>query len=61
MANDNRSIDLSHGYRCLTADIITEYLSQEGFGGLGLRRFRYPVIRAADELTESTQCATYFK
>ena len=61
MAKENRPVNLSRGYRCLTADIITEYGYQENFGGLKSKEFTNPVIEACDELMESTRWPVYFR
>ena len=61
MAKENRPVNLSRGYRCLTADIITEYAYQEDFGGLNSKEFIHPVIEACDVLMESTNWPTYFR
>ena len=61
MAKDNRPVNLSRGYRCLTADIVSEYVYQEEFGGLNSKDFIHPVIEACDQLVESTMWPTYFR
>lgn len=61
MAKENRPVNLSRGYRCLTADIITEYCYQEDFGGLTSKEFIHPVIEACDELMETSKWPMYFR
>lgn len=60
MANENQSIDLSRGYRCLTADILNEYVYHEDFGGISSEEFKHPVIEASGELIGSVQWAKNF-
>ena len=59
-AKENRSVDLTRGYRCLTADVITEYIYQEDFGGLGSKDFKHPVIEACDALMTGSAGSVYF-
>lgn len=61
IAKENRSVDLTRGYRCLTADIITEYIYQEDFGGLSSKDFRHPIIEALDKLMTSLVWTIYFR
>ncbi|MCJ1422744.1 hypothetical protein MMC29_000624 [Sticta canariensis] len=60
MAKGNRQVDLSRGYRCLTADTITEYVYQEDLGGLGSKEFNHPVPQAVEGLLECSKWASHF-
>ena len=60
MAKEDRQVDLSRGYRCLTADTITKYVYQEDFGGLGSQDFVHPVPEAVEGLLESSKWASHF-
>ena len=61
IAKENRPVDLTLGYRCLTADIITEYIYKEDFGGLSSKDFRHPVIEACDTVITSSVWTVYFR
>lgn len=61
IAKENRPVDLTRGYRCLTADIITDYIYQEDFGGLSSKDFRHPVIEACDVLFSASVWTIYFR
>ncbi|MCJ1422885.1 hypothetical protein MMC29_000765 [Sticta canariensis] len=61
IAKENRPVDLTRGYRCLTADIITEYIYQEDFGGLSSKDFRHPLIEACDTLFKGSTWSVYFR
>lgn len=58
---ERKPVDLSRGFRCLTADLIISYAYGQEFGGLNSKNFKHPVIEAADDLMTSTQWATYFR
>ena len=60
-AKKEEPIDLSRGFRCLTADMIVDYAYQQNFGGLSSKCFKHPIIEAADDLAKVTQWATYFR
>ena len=60
-SNQGLTIDLSRGYRCLTADLILQYAHHEDLGSLRSPRFVHPLLEAADHLVTSTQWATYFR
>lgn len=60
MAKENLQVDLSRGFRCLTADTITKYVYQEDFGGLDSKGFSHPVPPAVEGLLESSKWASHF-
>ncbi|KAI9763704.1 MAG: hypothetical protein M1840_009177 [Geoglossum simile] len=61
-AGENSAVvDISRGYRCLTADVIMHYSYQRDFGALSSKDFRCDLIDAFDELAKTAKLGTYFK
>lgn len=53
-------VNLSLGFRCLTADVITDYCFGTDFGGLKTRAFRNSTVMAARVLFVSIVWGLYF-
>src|SRR5947209_8063560 len=53
-------ITLSRAYRCLTADIITEYSYAKSFGGLDREDFHPDFLRGFEEFARAVWLPTYF-
>jgi hypothetical protein len=53
-ASENKPVDLSLGFSCLVADVITQYCYQKSFGALDAPDFRFPPILAIEEFMNST-------
>ncbi|KAI9784345.1 MAG: hypothetical protein M1839_002406 [Geoglossum umbratile] len=60
-AEDSTVVDISRGFRCLTADVIMHYSYQKDFGALDSKDFKCDVIDAFDDLAKTAQLGTYFK
>ncbi|KAI9873944.1 MAG: hypothetical protein M1830_010370 [Pleopsidium flavum] len=59
-ASENKVIDLSLGYRCLTADVVMNYCYQKTFGALDAPDFAFPLIVALEEALPAGQWTIYF-
>ena len=59
-ARNQKPFDLSRGFRCLTADVVMDYLYREDFGGLSAEELKHPVLEAGDLLVKCTQAGIYF-
>lgn len=58
-ASENKAIDLSLGFSCLAADVVTQYCYQQSFGALDAPDFRFPPILAIEKFMHSnpyTRC-----
>ncbi|MCJ1354666.1 MAG: hypothetical protein MMC33_004655 [Icmadophila ericetorum] len=58
--SEARMVDLTFGFRCLTADIIMDYCYQKPFGALAAPDFRFPLIVALDKYSQAGQWDKYF-
>ena len=59
-ASEKRVVDLTFGFRCLTADIIMDYCYQKPFGALKAVNFEFPLIVAMDRYSQTGQWDKYF-
>lgn len=57
---DNKVIDLSLGYRCLTADVVMNYCYQSPLRALHAPDFKFPLVMALDKNFETVQSSLYF-
>ena len=53
-------VNLSQGFRCLTADIIMNYSFQSPLGALEAPGFEFPLVNALDSFTQTVQWRLYF-
>ena len=54
-------VNLSHGFRCLTADIVMNYSFQKPLGALEAPGFEFPLlVNAMDSFTQTVQWRLYF-
>lgn len=58
--NEWRTINLSLGFKCLSSDVITNFMFDEPLGWLESPDFDYPMTRAVKEASRFLQLATYF-
>ena len=59
-AKQNKAVNLSWGYRCLTADTIMDYSYQKPLGALDAPDFDFQLIKALDEFAEGGIVEKYF-
>ena len=57
---DRKAVDLSLGFRCLTADMIMNYCYQKPFGALAAPDFKFPLIVTIDKYAASGLYDEYF-
>ena len=57
---EHRLVDLSLGFRCLTADVAMEYSFQEPLGALDAPEFKFKLITALDEYASGGLYEKYF-
>ncbi len=58
-ASDNTVVNLSLGYRCLTADVVMNYCYQKTFGALDAPNFEFPLILTLEKTFHSVQWSIY--
>ena len=59
-AKSAQAVDLTLGYKCLTADVVMEYCYQKTFGALDAPEFQFQLIRDLEELFSTAPLAWYF-
>lgn len=59
-AADNKVVNLSYGYRCLTADMIMMYCYQKPFGAMDAPDFEFPLMLATQDFFPLSQWPIYF-
>ena len=61
-ASDNsKVVDLTLGYKCLTADVVMGYCYQKTFGALDAPDFQFPLIIDFEEFFASQTFSWYFQ
>ncbi len=58
--NEWKIVNLTLGFRCLSSDVITNFMFEEPLGWLESPEFDYPMTRAVKEASHYLQPATYF-
>jgi cytochrome P450 len=56
----SEAVDLTLGYKCLTADVVMGYCYQKTFGALDAPDFRFQLILDLEELFQTAPLAWYF-
>lgn len=59
-AKSSKPVDLSLGYKCLTADVVMGYCYQKTFGALDAPDFRFQMLLDLEELFRGAPLAWYF-
>jgi hypothetical protein len=59
-AKSSEAVDLTLGYKCLTADVVMGYCYQKTFGALDAPHFRFQLIQDLEELFQTAPLAWYF-
>lgn len=59
-AESSEAVDLTLGYKCLTADVVMGYCYQKTFGALDSPGFRFQLIRDLEGLFRTAPFAWYF-
>ncbi len=59
-SKEQTAVDLTFGYRCLTADIIMNYCYQKPLGALDAPDFKYPLIVVLRESLSAQMWVSYF-
>jgi hypothetical protein len=59
-AKSSEAVDLTLGYKCLTADVVMGYCYQKTFGALDAPGFRFQLIQDLEELFQTAPLAWYF-
>ena len=59
-ALENTSVNLNHGFNCLTGDIIMNYSFQENLGGIDAPNFELPLILAQQKFGSLHKQVQYF-
>lgn len=60
-ASQSKVVDLTLGYKCLTADVVMNYCFQKTFGALDAPDFEFPLIVDIEEFFETATFSWYFK
>lgn len=58
-ASDSRPVDLSLGFRCLTADSLMRYSYDRAFGALDAPDFKFPMIVAIESFFDNSTYTWY--
>ena len=56
----SKVIDLTLGYKCLTADVVMGYCYGKTFGALDAPDFRFPLIQDLEQLFSTVSYSWYF-
>ena len=59
-AVDDKVVNLNHGYRCLTADVIMNYCYQKPFGAMDAPDFKFPLMLAFQDFLPLSLWPVYF-
>lgn len=59
-AKSSAVVDLTLGYKCLTADVVMGYCYQKTFGALDVPDFHFQLIEDLEELFQTAPLAWYF-
>lgn len=59
-AADDKVVNLSYGYRCLTADVIMNYCYQKPFGAMDAPDFEFPLMLALQDFLPLSLWPVYF-
>lgn len=59
-AADEKVVNLSYGYRCLTADVIMTYCYQKAFGAMDFPDFKFPLMLALHDFFPLSLWPIYF-
>ena len=59
-ATDDRVVNLTYGYRCLTADVIMDYCYQKPFGAMDAPDFKFPLMLAWQDFLPVSLWPVYF-
>jgi hypothetical protein len=59
-AKSSKTVDLTLGYKCLTADVVMGYSFQKTFGALDAPDFRFRPIEDLEQVFASAPLAWYF-
>ena len=59
-SSGDKSMDLSLGFSCMTADIVTQYCTQKPLGALDAPDFQFPPILRISGLLEASPFGWYF-
>jgi hypothetical protein len=56
----SKAVDLTFGYKCLTADVVMGYCYNKTFGALDAPDLRFKLIEDLEGLFGTASCAWYF-
>ena len=59
-AQSSKTVDLTLGYKCLTADIVMGYCYQKTFGALDAQDFHFQLLLDLEELFRGVPLVWYF-